>query len=40
MAQIVLNLEIPNPILLALKVPKKQWAEYLRQTLAVELIKL
>ncbi|MEN8218936.1 MAG: UPF0175 family protein [Pseudomonadota bacterium] len=36
MAQTVLNLEIPHPILLALKVPKKQWAEYLRQTLAVE----
>ncbi|KHD08402.1 hypothetical protein PN36_13520 [Candidatus Thiomargarita nelsonii] len=36
MAQPVLSLEIPRPILLALKVPKKQWAEYLRQTLAVE----
>lgn len=36
MAQPVLSLEIPLPILLGLKVPKNQWAEYLRQTLAVE----
>jgi|APSaa5957512535_1039671.scaffolds.fasta_scaffold88290_3 predicted HTH domain antitoxin len=36
MAQPVLSLEIPHSILLGLKIPKKQWAEYLHQTLAVE----
>ena len=34
--QIILNLEVPSSILLALKIPKQQWTEYISQTLAVE----
>ncbi len=36
MTHTALNLKIPPFILLALKIPKKQWADYLQQTLAVE----
>ena len=36
MTHTALNLKIPPSILLALKIPKKQWADYLQQTLAVE----
>jgi len=38
MAQ-TLNLEIPHSFLLALKIPKQQWVDFLRQTLAVELYR-
>jgi predicted HTH domain antitoxin len=34
-----LNLEIPSELLLSLKVPKQQWDNYIRQTLAVELYR-
>jgi predicted HTH domain antitoxin len=36
MKQVTLKLPVPNSILLALKIPKEQWTEYLRQSLAVE----
>lgn len=39
MSQTVLNLELPDSALRALKIPKKQWAEYVRHTLAVELYR-
>ncbi len=39
MKKTALNLEIHPSFLLALKIPEKQWAEYLQQTLAVELYR-
>jgi predicted HTH domain antitoxin len=36
MTQTALNIKIPPSILLSLKIPKKQWVEYIQQTLAVE----
>ncbi|WP_069470259.1 UPF0175 family protein [Candidatus Marithrix sp. Canyon 246] len=39
MQQTKLNLEIPHSILVTLKIPKTQWVEYLRKSLAVELYR-
>ena len=39
MTESILNLAVPNTVLRALKVPKGQWAEFLRHSLAVELYR-
>ncbi len=39
MTEAVLNLAVPDTVLRALKVPREQWAEFLRHSLAVELYR-